>query len=456
MRASAVIRGRVRRQDGQVLPLVMLFMVVLIGFAAFVIDVGRLYIAHNELQGAVNAAALNASQNLPDATDAVTDGVNYGGATGEKNALSGNGISANAPSVTFACFQHAPNYTSTSSPACPTNTGGTAVASCPSATGCNAVTVTETATVKTTFAGLFIRQWNISASATAAERGSTNKPVNVYVILDNTQSMTDSCGASVTGNGNPTNATLSSPTKLDCAKAGVRALLQALAPCGSNLASCGTATANTAAADGTPQLGANVPNPVDEAGLLVIPAITVSSPASSTPVGDEINCAGSGSTSTFADEYPPWSSYTYSKAASDGGIPSSDDYLGYQAVGLSSDFRSSYASTSLNWTSSAIVEADDWGQCTGSVPPSKTGNYYPYGLKDIGGHGSYLAGAITEAQHLIDQNARDGAVNAIIIESDGEMTDPVTFSNDSTRSNTTRAAVAVPTTPLTHTTTRTR
>jgi hypothetical protein len=163
--------------------------------------------------------------------------------------------------------------------------------------------------------------------------------------------------------------------------------------------------------------------PVDEVGLLVFPAIKVLSPASTTPVGDEIDCKNNES---FSDTYPQWTPYTYGSAQSDGGIPSSDAYLGYQAVALSSDYRPSVANTTLNWTTSNLVEAVDWGQCSGSTYPG--GDYY--GLKDIGGQGSYLAGAITEAQHLLDVNARPGATNVIIIESDGQLNDPKTFTDN--------------------------
>lgn len=421
MKWEAAIPRRVRRQDGQVLPLVALLLVVLLGCAALVIDVGRLFVAQQRLQAAVNAAALVAGQDLPNATNAYADAVSYSGATGDKNAVGGSGVTAGSPTVTFECVSHAPNYTSGASPTCPTDSSS---ANCqptgaqppqPSgATTCNAVKVSETATVQTTIGSLFLPSWTISASATAAARGGTPHPIHAYVILDNTQSMTDSCSATVTG--------VSKPDRLDCAKAGMRTLLQTLWPCGGSSA-CGSATANTAAADGTPQLGANVAAPDDEVGLLVFPAIKVLSPASSTPVGDEIDCKNGES---FSVTYPPWAAYTYSSGASDGGIPSSDDDLGYQAVALSSDYRPSVANTTLNWTTSNIVEAVDWGQCSGSKYPG--GDYY--GLKDIGGQGSYLAGAITEAQHLLDVNAQPGVTNAIVVESDGQMNDPKTFTDN--------------------------
>ena len=97
MKRAAMIRGRARRQDGQALVIVALAMVVLLGFAALVVDIGRVWIAQRNLQAAVDAAALVAGQNLPNATTAYSEAVSYSGATGDKNALDGYGVTANAP-----------------------------------------------------------------------------------------------------------------------------------------------------------------------------------------------------------------------------------------------------------------------------------------------------------------------------------------------------------------------
>ena len=201
--------------------------------------------------------------------------------------------------------------------------------------------------------------------------------------------------------------------------------------------------------------------------MVVIPAISGNPPATTT-LDKEVDCNQS---STFTVTYPTWTPYTYTAPQ----IPAGDQYLGYQAVGLSSDYRPSVASTTLNATTSTLVESVDWGQCPGGTYPG--GNYY--GLKDIGGQGSYLAGAITEAQNVLNQNARTGATNAIVILSDGELNDPKSgFSTTtpvatrstpprrqrrpappSTRSRTTQAprrTAAAPTAPPTATASRRR
>jgi hypothetical protein len=408
MKAAAAILGRVRRQDGQVVPLVAVCLVVLIGFAALVFDIGRVYVAQQQLKAAVNSAALAAGQDLPNATNAYNAALSYSGATGKKNAIGGYGVTAGPPAVTFVCASHAPNYASGT---CPTDTSSTSCqpsgAQSPQpagATTCNAIRVKETATVQTTLASLFLPSFTISASTTAAARGGAVHPLNVEVILDNTGSMGNSCSAAVPG--------ISSPDLLDCAKAGVRALLQALWPCNSSLSSCGTATANSGG-----QLGANVAAPVDEVGLLVFPAMT-GNPPSATILNKEVNC---NSGSSFSTIYPPWTTYTYPAA-----IPAGDKYLGYQAVGLSSDYRPSVANTTLSSTTSNVVEGVDWGQCAGGAYPG--GDYY--GLKRIGGQGSYLAGAITEAQNLLNVNPRPGTTNAIIVLSDGQLNKPSGFTDN--------------------------
>jgi Putative Flp pilus-assembly TadE/G-like/von Willebrand factor type A domain len=413
MKAAASIPGRVRRQDGQVLVLVAGFLVVLIGCAALVFDVGRVYVAQQQLNAAVNSAALAAGQNLPNATGAYSAAVSYSGAPGAKNAFGGSGVTAASPNVTFECASHAPNYTSGTCPADTSNvscrpTG--AQAPTPSgATTCNAIKVSETATVQNTFGSLFFPSFTISASTTAAARGGSVHPLNVEVILDTTGSMTQVCSGAVTG----IPSTSQTPEKIDCAKAGVRAFLQALWPCTSSLASCGTATPNSGG-----QQGANVTapvTPVDEVGLMVFPPLSGNPPSNT----NEIDC--NSNTSLNTAPYPAYTRYTYPSA-----IPLGDVQPGYQAVGLSSDYRPSVANLTLNWGTSAtpatpatsnLVQAVDWGQCSGSRYPS--GDYY--GLKDIGGQGSALAGAITEAQQLLNVNPRPGVTNAIVVLSDGQL-----------------------------------
>jgi len=397
---------------------------------------------------------------MPNDSSAYTQAVNYSGLPGKRNALFGYDVSnpTSGLTVTFECLSHGPGYTAgtgTANPTCPADTSTSDTTQCnptgaaPSQpappvvaktqTTCNAVVVSEKATVKSIFGGLFFPSFNISATAIAAAPGVKSVPVHAFVILDNTNSMADPCinsaapsvslvpGIPVTDSSGR-NPTQLSPTKLDCAKYGVQALLQTLEPCvlqGSlpPSTSCGAATANTSSQ------GANVANPEGEVGLLVIPALTTSAsnnplnPAAPTapngnPLPDELDCSASQS---FNDIYPDYTTPTASNP-----VPTADEYSGYEAVGLSSDYRTSDGSTTLN-PSSAVVQAVDWvgSGCPSAWPTSAANdsNDY-YGLKDIGGHHSFLAGAITEAQYLLEQSAQPGVKNAIIIESDGDLNDP--------------------------------
>jgi hypothetical protein len=450
-----MIRRRQHREDGQVLPIVALFIVVFAALMFLVIDIGRVYIAQQQLQNAVNAAAAAAGQQMPNDSAAYTQAVDYSGLPGERNALFGYDVTnpSTGLTVTFECLSHGPGYTAGTNganPNCPSDTSTQDTSSLCHPTGaasplparqttCNAVVVSEKATVKSIFGGLLFPSWNVSATAIAAAPGVKSVPVHAFVILDNTNSMADPCinsadpsvslvpGIPVTDS-TGRNPQQLSPTKLDCAKYGVQALLQTLEPCtlqGSlpPTTSCGATTANT------DSQGANVANPEGEVGLLVIPALTTSAsnnplnPAAPTapngiPLPDELDCSA---TQSFNDIYPDYTTPTPTNP-----VPTADEYSGYEAVGLSSDYRTSDASTTLN-SSSAVVQAVNWvgSGCPATWPTSAANdsNDY-YGLKDIGGHHSFLAGAITEAEYLLEQNAQPGVKNAIIIESDGDLNDP--------------------------------
>jgi Flp pilus assembly protein TadG len=418
------LRRLLHEQRGQVLPLTALMMVVLVGFAGMVVDVGRAYIAQRQLQNAVDSTALAIAQNMPNdyagwcqsagASYSTTcasltpapPNLGFSGITGARNALFGYGVTANPPTVTFACSPNAPQYDPTTK-TCPSDASaqdagtpcrpGGSLPPAQAGVGCNAVTVTESAKVKTTLAGVFgFANFNLNATATASapQAGQTQTPLNVEVILDTTTSMQDKCSSPVTGIPN------GQAEKIDCAKAGVQALLSGLSPC-IGTAACGPTTNNP-----SPELGANLTNAaniLDEVGLMAFPALTN---ISSRP--NEIDCTAQSFGVQYPTPYPP-----------PGAQP------GYDIVGLSSDYRVSDTATTLN-TSSALAKAVFWSQC----PNGKYPNGDFYGLQDIGGQRTYLAGAIAEAQTLLTQASvkRPSAQNVIIVLSDGEL-NQVNFSN---------------------------
>jgi hypothetical protein len=421
------LRGRcgfLRSERGQVLPLVVISAVVLIAFCGLAIDMGRVWVAKQQLQRAVDAATLAAGQDLPDSATALSAAQTFSAyGSSSPNPLTGWGVTANAPNVTFECIKSGPDYTAgssggngtcltdTSSNSChPTNTTGSSNSTVPSgATTCNAVLVTETAKVTTGLLSLFIPSFTVKASSTAtARQAGVPNPMDLEVILDTTQSMTQTCGATVTG--------VSNASKLDCAKAGVRTLLLALDPT-------------------KDQVGIDV-FPAPSMTLGASPGYSLT--ANATAVADETNCS---STETFSVTYPPWENYT-DQVGAVGQIPSSalnfntttypyhdtvgDAYSGYLIVPLANDFQTTSGGvTSLNVSSSKVVQAVDWGEtgCT-NFPGNDD-----YGVKDIGGQGSYLAGAITAAQYALGQapatnSAGQTITKAMIILSDGEFGAP--------------------------------
>jgi Flp pilus assembly protein TadG len=220
----------------------------------------------------------------------------------------------------------------------------------------NAIVVVEQATVPLYFARIFgISSWQISATSTAGGRGGSTQALDVMIIIDTTASM-NGADSSCAGN-----------SRIACALGGVQVLLSGLWPCAQNLGSCGTVT------------NGNVANPVDEVGIMVFPGLTNASQA-------QYDYACSGGTN------PAIASYAASPV--------------YLAIPLSSDFRTSDATTTpLNTASDLVIAAG-----AGCSP----------GIKAVGGFGTYYADAITAAQTALAGAGRPNAQNVIILLSDGD------------------------------------
>jgi len=331
---------------GQSIVTIMIAMVALLGTAALVIDIGDLYWAYRQLQAATREAALAGGSvlSVDTAGEAIATATNYGAASGELNAYS---------SLT--------NVTLTASVKCLTSTGIICTASPSSA---NAITVTETATVQPLFAKVLgFTTWTISSTATASAKGGYNGPYNVEIILDTTSSMNDTDSDSQC-----------SSTRISCALAGIRVLLSTLSPCAAGMTSCGTATSETAT------VGANVPNPVDEAGLFVFPGL-------------------------ISTSYVPYDWACPTKSLVGDSIHYNNSPV-YQIIALSSDYRTS-GTAALN-TSSDFTIATGGGCSTGVAAP--------------GGQGTFYAGVIDAAQANLVANARPNTKNVMILLSDGNAT----------------------------------
>jgi putative Flp pilus-assembly TadE/G-like protein/von Willebrand factor type A domain-containing protein len=148
-----------------VLVLVILFLVVLLGMAAMVVDVGYAYYAHRSLQASADAAALAGAQELPDGSKATQLARQYGGEPGQKNYR--DNIPNVKTTVTTKCIQSVP--------------------------GCdpvNAVVVTERAAkVPTIFARVLgIDNFTVNVKSTACSPCGV-KPLDIMLVLDRTGSM---------------------------------------------------------------------------------------------------------------------------------------------------------------------------------------------------------------------------------------------------------------------------
>jgi Flp pilus assembly protein TadG len=370
-------------QDGQVLYLFALLLVILLGMAALSIDIGFALHAQRELQASADAAAtagaLDLSSNLSAAAAYQTaycySGLDNNGfiSGGQASLICPNGnsfgsnVSADLPGVTMVS-----GYPQVK---CLTTLESQGLA-CTNTASANAMAVEEQATIPTFFAKVLgIPTLTITAQSLSSMEGSSAIPLNIMLVIDTTRSMRGSDPTCQQATG------LSNPTQEDCAKEGVQTLLSALSPCSSALSSCGSV-----GSDG------NVANPVQEVGLLIFPGLSDSSYDV-----DEYNCQST--TLSAGNGIAPYSSTT-----------------NYSVEGLSSDYKTSDSATSLNAGSSNLVDAVSWANQSGCTTSK-------YGLQDPGGEGTYYAGAIQQAQAAFPTSGpRSTVQNAIILLSDGNAT----------------------------------
>jgi hypothetical protein len=151
-------------QDGQTLPLVVAFLLVLLLMCGAVIDVGNAYRVRSQLQASTDAAATAAADQLPDPSLAVATAHAYSGEPGGKNAIPGTQdvtlkVSANCNTSPEFCD--------------PANT----------------ITVDQTANVDTYFLRLIgIDQIPVTTHAQACSPCSAT-PLDIMIVLDRTGSM---------------------------------------------------------------------------------------------------------------------------------------------------------------------------------------------------------------------------------------------------------------------------
>jgi Putative Flp pilus-assembly TadE/G-like len=337
---------------GQVLIFFTMWLPLLFGMTALVVDFGFIYLDNNELNASTQAAALAGAwaMSQPGATVlSTTNAISaYSSGTGGNNASSNlSTVSMVTDSPSFKCLS---TLTSVFGLQCygPSNS--------------NAIAVTQQVKVPL----LFLRMFGgttatLTATATASMKGATVEPYNVAIIVDSTQSMTQTDSDSNCSN-----------TRISCALAGVRTLLQGLSPCPPNQVNCGTVT------------GGAVANSVDRVSLFTFPAVTTAT------LADDYNCSGNA---------PTIVGYTYPA------LPASATY---QIIGFSSDYRTSGTAGTLN-SSSNLVDAI--GGKSGCTP-----------LQAIGGKSTYYAQVIRVAQASLaaQLSANPNSQNVLVLLSDGD------------------------------------
>jgi hypothetical protein len=176
----------------------------LFGFAALVVDIGRVNQVQRALQASSDSAALAGGGELINGAVAAETAARRYGAGGYNDI---KGLSAS----------------SVITPKCLSSLSGLGVP-CYGTPAFNAVAVTQSVQVPLTFGAIFQQtSWTVSASSMASIGGGSNvKPLNVMLVLDTTASMN-------------TNDPACGKTRIACALDGVQTLLKLLKPTAANV-----------------------------------------------------------------------------------------------------------------------------------------------------------------------------------------------------------------------------
>jgi len=374
-------------ESGQTLPFIALLMTGLLGMLGLVVDVGRAYVVHGQLQNAANAAAMAAAGYVYTSSSATVNTTTianqYSAGGGDKNAYSSLGTVTT--SVSTKCLNMMmPKGTS-----------------CGSGSSPNAVVVKNSTTINTYLMALFgVRTLSLGATATASMQGSS-QPWNVAIILDSTGSMAtvdSNCGGL---------------TEFQCALSGVQSLLQSTNPCPNGVTGCSGSNANV------------------RVSLFTFPNVLVSHGSTTIPsVSDDINCSGHPAEWTNYSAQPIAAPYTLPiPGATLQGAPDAT-YMTYtqtstgtpweatyQITPFLSDYYAPASSSGLN-PSSSLVKAVGYGSTSGCLT-------YTFGIWGTGsgsGFGNtYFASSIYEAQSALKaEQLANGGQNALIFLSDGQ------------------------------------
>lgn len=174
------LAARLRRDDGQVVAFLAVGMlVILLGVAGLVVDVGHAYLVKRKLQASADAAALAGAAVLPDTAQAQAVARQFG--TSGLNGLSQAGVTVTEPQPTPWCLKDVAY--------CYDNAPGGPPARNPAQA--NGLVVSESASVSTTFLKLLgVPTVTVHAKATACGLCGT-QPLNIALVVDRTGSMSD-------------------------------------------------------------------------------------------------------------------------------------------------------------------------------------------------------------------------------------------------------------------------
>jgi len=351
---NSLKRRFLKNQRGQAVVAVMITAATVMSLAAASVETGHVYYAYEQLVASTNSAALAGAEAMPNTTQAKTNVTTY---SAQSNGMNETAMLKNVTATpAFLCLSTVSNSLNVP---CQTASGGTG--------GYNAMSVTQKATIPLWFGGLVgMKQMNVSYTAKAAVAGGQNSPWNIAIIVDTTNSMTNSDGGNqCTG------------TRISCALLGAQALLNDLYPCG---------LGQTCTNAGVTQF--------DSVSLFVFPAVTGATEAKD---------------STCPTSNPTIVAYTFPDPPSNTMLPSADTY---QVDGFANNYKTTDTATTLNQAAGIVIAAGDSGQsnCAGIQAP--------------GGEGTYYAQVIYAAQAalLLQQAANPGSKNAIILLTDGDAT----------------------------------
>jgi Flp pilus assembly protein TadG len=352
-------------ESGAVAVLVAISIVALIGLTGLALDIGNMVYAQRRLQATTDMAAFAGAQFIVSGK-AIAVADQYSAVNGVgNNTINGLTVTMVSGYPQLICD---PNITNIVSCAGPTT-------QC-TAPGCNTIVVKQQASVPLIFAKWFgINSVQLSATSFAA-RGGGFPPMHIMIVLDNTDSMNNQDGTGATCGG------FKNPTRIQCALAGIQILLAELWPT------------------------------QDEVGLIVFP------PVSSSTASNDANCSTS---STITPE--PYACYqnTTGKCPATGTV--------YQIVPLSSSYKASNTSTNLtNPTTGSCTNPTSCPAMLVNATCAKNSSIDQNGVtskcsscqgdKVVGNEGTYLAGAIAEAQAALGTPPA-GVQNVIIVLSDG-------------------------------------